>query len=103
MKGYLSFVFITLSVVDHPASAISSKEIANEIRVLVRKRVGTFAALGGIVQGRGMIPKTRSGKTVRRVLRELVENGVHGEFSRKVTVPTTIEDRAVVEMARAKV
>ncbi|KAH8744130.1 putative acetate-CoA ligase [Diaporthe sp. PMI_573] len=103
MKGHLPFVFITLSVVDHPASAIPSEEIANEIRVLVRKRVGTFAALGGIVQGRGMIPKTRSRKTVRRVLRELVENGVHGEFSREVTVPTTIEDRAVVEVARAKV
>lgn len=74
MKGHLPFVFMTLSVVDHPASAVPSEEIANEIRLLVRKRVGTFAALGGIVQGKGMIPKTRSGKTMRRVLRELVEN-----------------------------
>lgn len=50
-----------------------------------------------------MIPKTRSGKTLRRVLRELVENGVNGEFEKKVEVPNTIEDVEVVEVARGKV
>lgn len=50
-----------------------------------------------------MIPKTRSGKTLRRVLRELVENGVHGDFEKSVNVPATVEDRAVVEVARGKV
>ena len=50
-----------------------------------------------------MIPKTRSGKTLRRVLRELVEDAVHGEFDKKVQVPATVEDAAVVEVARAKV
>lgn len=69
----------------------------------MRKQVGAIASLGGIVQGKGMIPKTRSGKTLRRVLRELVENGVRGEFERPVAVPSTVEDAAVVEVARAKV
>lgn len=50
-----------------------------------------------------MIPKTRSGKTLRRVMRELVENAVHGEFDKVVQVPATVEDPAVVEMAREKV
>lgn len=50
-----------------------------------------------------MIPKTRSGKTLRRVLRELVENAVHGEFEREVAVPATVEDAGVVEVARGKV
>jgi len=55
------------------------------------------------VQGKGMIPKTRSGKTLRRVLRELVENAVHGEFAKEVQVPATVEDASVVEVAREKV
>jgi len=50
-----------------------------------------------------MIPKTRSGKTLRRVLRELVENAVHGEFDKEVQVPATVEDAAVVEVAREKI
>jgi len=40
--------------------------------------------LGGGVQGKGLIPKTRSEKTLRRVLRELVENAVHGGFEKEV-------------------
>ena len=50
-----------------------------------------------------MIPKTRSGKTLRRVLRELVENAVHGEFEKEVQVPATVEDAGVVEVARGKI
>lgn len=50
-----------------------------------------------------MIPKTRSGKTLRRVLRELVENAVHGEWEKEVNVPATVEDASVVEVARGKV
>ena len=75
----------------------------SEIQTLVRKQVGPIASLGGIIQGKGMIPRTRSGKTLRRVLRELVENAVHGDFSKAVSVPSTVEDAAVVEVARAKI
>lgn len=51
-----------------------------------------------------MIPKTRSGKTLRRVLRELVENAVErGDFEGKVNVPATVEDGEVVEVARGRV
>ena len=50
-----------------------------------------------------MIPKTRSGKTLRRVLRELVDNAVHGDFDKEVQVPATVEDASVVEVARVKV
>lgn len=50
-----------------------------------------------------MIPKTRSGKTLRRVLRELVENAVHGDFDKEVQVPATVEDAAVVKVAREKI
>lgn len=56
-----------------------------------------------MIRGKGMIPKTRSGKTLRRVLRELLENAVHGEFDKKVNVPSTVEDASVVEVARENV
>ena len=103
LKGQLPFAFITLSAADHPSSAVPEAQLAKEIQDLVRKQVGAIASLGGIVQGKGMIPKTRSGKTLRRVLRELVENGVHGEFDKHVAVPSTVEDASVVDVARAKV
>lgn len=103
LKGQLPFAFITLSTPAHPPSAIPSAAVAAEIQALVRAQVGAIATLGGIVQGRGMIPKTRSGKTLRRVLRELAENAVHGEFDRAVAVPSTVEDAAAVDVARGKV
>lgn len=88
---------------DHPDSATPAASIAKEIQLLVRSRVGAFASLGGIIQGKNMIPKTRSGKTLRRVLRELVENGVYGDFDRTVEVPSTIEDVTAIEVARSKI
>lgn len=103
LKGQLPFAFITLSTDPHPSSAIPSEQVTSEIQNHVRKQVGAIASLGGIIQGKGMIPKTRSGKTLRRVVRELVENAVHGEFEKEVTVPSTVEDSAAVEVARAKV
>lgn len=69
----------------------------------MRKQVGAIASLGGIIQGKGMIPKTRSGKTLRRVLRELVENATKGEYEKEAAVPSTVEDASVVDVARAKI
>lgn len=103
LKGHLPFTFVTLSTAKHPPSAIPSEQLFREIQSLIRKQIGAIAALGGMIQGKGMIPKTRSGKTLRRVLRELVENAVHGEFEKEVGVPATVEDATVVEVARKKV
>jgi propionyl-CoA synthetase len=103
LKGQLPFAFITLSVPDHPSSAIPDKKVSDEIQRQVRNQIGGIATLGGIIQGRNMIPRTRSGKTLRRVLRELVENAVHGDFDKQVTWPATIEDASVIDVARSKV
>ncbi|KAI4104446.1 MAG: hypothetical protein L6R37_003265 [Teloschistes peruensis] len=101
-KGHLPFAFITLST---PSSnpTIPSPHLLKEIQLLIREQIGAIAALGGMIQGKGLIPKTRSGKTLRRVLRELVENAVHGEFEREVQVPATVEDAGVVDVAREKI
>jgi len=69
----------------------------------VRTQIGNIASLGGIIQGKGMIPKTRSGKTLRRVLRELVENAAEGNYDKEANVPATVEDKEVVEVAKIKV
>jgi len=84
-------------------SAIPSAELFKEVNSLVREQIGAIASLGGMIQGRGMIPKTRSGKTLRRVLRELVELGSKGEFEKAVSVPPTVEDGEVVGVARGRV
>ena len=103
LKGQLPFAFVTLSSEPHPASVMPTKELFSEVQDLIRKQVGPIATLGGIIQGKGMIPRTRSGKTLRRVLRELLENGSQGEFKKEVGVPSTVEDRGVVEVARTRV
>lgn len=103
LKGHLPFAFVTLSTADHPVSAIPSLKLFKEIQALIREQIGGIAALGGMVQGKAIIPKTRSGKTLRRVLRELVENAAHGEFDKEVQIPATVEDASVVEVARGKV
>ena len=38
-------------------------------------------------QGDNLIPKTRSGKMLRRNLREIVENAANGEIEKDVSVP----------------
>lgn len=103
LKGHLPFAFVTLSTAEHPGSAVPDGKLFKEVQGSVREQIGAIAALGGMIQGKGMIPKTRSGKTLRRVLRELVENAVHGEFEKDVQIPATVEDASVVEVARGKV
>lgn len=105
MKGHLPFAFVEPANVssseEMPATA--PKELFNDVNQQVRNQIGAIASLGGMIQGRGIIPKTRSGKTLRRVLRELIEHGVEGNFDKEVNIPPTVEDKAVIEAARERV
>ncbi|KAK2807033.1 hypothetical protein FQN50_005607 [Emmonsiellopsis sp. PD_5] len=107
LKGHLPFAFIHLRQPSTPPSqplpATPPPALFNAINALVRDQIGPIASLGGIIQGHNMIPKTRSGKTLRRVLRELVENAVEGRFEEVVSVPATVEDGEVVGVARGRV
>jgi len=100
LKGSLPFAFVTTA---DSAPHTDDAQLLAEIQSLVRSQVGAIATLGGMIRGRGLIPKTRSGKTLRRVLRQLLENAVHGEFDAEVSVPSTVEDIGAVEVAREKV
>ncbi|WEW57911.1 acyl-coenzyme A synthetase [Emydomyces testavorans] len=104
LKGHMPFTFIHLRT--NPSSrlpAMPSREFFTAVNSLVREQIGAIASLGGIIQGQGIIPKTRSGKTLRRVLRELIENAVVGRFDERVSVPPTVEDAEIVEVARKRI
>lgn len=103
LKGHLPFAFVTLSTPIHPESAIPDERFTNDIQKVVRQQIGGIATLGGIIQGKGIIPKTRSGKTLRRVLRELIENAVHEQFGKDIAWPATIEDVSTIDAARDKI
>ncbi|RMZ86137.1 hypothetical protein DV737_g38, partial [Chaetothyriales sp. CBS 132003] len=108
LKGHLPFAFIERAAMSPGEEAANlpaavPDELFKEINGLVRTQIGSIASLGGVIQGKGMIPKTRSGKTLRRTLRELVEAAAQGNYDKEVTVPPTIEDKAVVDVARQRV
>lgn len=103
LKGQLPFAFVTLATLEHLESCTPSDTLFKEVQTSIRKQIGAIASLGGMIQGKGMIPKTRSGKTLRRVLKELVENAVNGDFDKEVQTPATVEDISVVDTARSKV
>ncbi|EWC46101.1 hypothetical protein DRE_04675 [Drechslerella stenobrocha 248] len=104
LKGHMPFAFVTLasSSPENALGATHDDTLFAEINALVRRDIGGIASLGGMICAAGVIPKTRSGKTLRRVLRELVENGSKG-IDRAVAVPATVEDATVVDSARKAV
>lgn len=79
---------------------LSPPALLKELNERIRHSIGAIATLGGCIVAPGIIPKTRSGKTLRRVLKQLLENAIKGDFDGKVEVPATIEDASVVDRAR---
>ena len=70
-----------------------SRELRREILDTIRRELGAFAIVGDLnfVQ---LLPKTRSGKIMRRVLKAVTVGRDPGDI-------TTIEDEGSVEEARA--
>ena len=60
MKGHLPFAFVAPAGApsDDPLPAHPSPELFKEINNMVREQIGSIASLGGMIQGRGMIPKS---------------------------------------------
>ena len=63
--------------------------------------VGRIAVLGGLSTSR--LPKTRSGKTLRRTVKVLLENAAAGKWDAEAPYPPTIEDASVVDEVRKSV
>ncbi len=88
MKGSSVFAFVTLE-----GSHTPSEELKTELKAWVAKEIGALARPDEI-RFTDTLPKTRSGKIMRRLLRELAAGGsVTGDV-------TTLEDFAVLEKLR---
>ena len=84
MKGQAVAAFVTLEMGHKP-----SPELKEELRQWVAKEIGSMAKPDDI-RFTDQLPKTRSGKIMRRLLRELASSGdVKGDV-------TTLEDLAVI-------
>ncbi len=86
IKGQGIFAYVTLNVGVEPTD-----ELKKELVMLVRSEIGPIAAPDAIQWAPGL-PKTRSGKIMRRILRKIAENEFDG-----LGDTSTLADPAVVE------
>jgi propionyl-CoA synthetase len=88
MKGQVprGFVVLKAGVADDP------DEVGRELVARVRDEVGPVAAFKDVTVVGGL-PKTRSGKILRKTMREIADGG-------QPTPPSTIEDPAVLDALR---
>ena len=87
--------FLVLFSVDDPGITLQPDELAEELRKWVAHEIGSFAKPEQI-RFTDALPKTRSGKIMRRLLREIVtSNTVVGDV-------TTLEDLSVVTKLAAQ-
>ena len=86
IKGQGIYAYVTLK-----AGATASETLRRELNQWVRKELGPIAA-PDLIQWAPGLPKTRSGKIMRRILRKIAENdyGNLGDIS-------TLADPAVVQ------
>lgn len=105
MKGQTPFALIVASSsIVSSGQAISSandpkaKEILNSINSHVRTELGPIAQLSAVVIVQ-KLPKTRSGKTLRRSVRAMAENSAEGKND-EIPVPPTVEDMDVVKLCK---
>ncbi len=86
IKGQGIYAYVTLNADTRP-----TEELRKALVLWVRKEIGPFAA-PDVIQWAPGLPKTRSGKIMRRILRKVAENDVSnlGDTS-------TLADPAVVE------
>jgi acetyl-CoA synthetase len=87
LRGEVISAFVVLKAGHQPSS-----EIERELRETVRQELGPVAVIGDIEFVK-MLPKTRSGKIMRRVFKAVVLDRDPGDIS-------TIEDAGSVEEAR---
>ncbi|HEX4133192.1 MAG TPA: acetate--CoA ligase [Bryobacteraceae bacterium] len=88
IKGSAIVAFVTLQIGNEPTD-----DLKNELRTWVGKEIGSLAKPDD-VRFTDSLPKTRSGKIMRRLLRELASGGeVKGDV-------TTLEDLSVLSKLR---
>jgi acetyl-CoA synthetase len=90
IKGQSIFCYVTLE-----SGSVECEELRGDLIDLVVEEIGPIARPKGIVFA-DELPKTRSGKIMRRVLKAIADEGEIGDV-------TTLQDPAVVEELKRKV
>lgn len=87
IKGQGIYAYVTLVAGQEPSEALE-----RELIQLVRKEIGAIAA-PDIIQWAPALPKTRSGKIMRRILRKIAANDLDhlGDIS-TLADPSVVED-----------
>ena len=87
IKGQGIYAYVTLIQGEEP-----TEELRKELVTWVRKEIGPIAS-PDLIQWSSGLPKTRSGKIMRRILRKIAENefGALGDTS-TLADPTVVED-----------
>ena len=87
IKGQGIYAYVTLNVGGEP-----DEELRNELIQWVRKEIGPIAS-PDLIQWAPGLPKTRSGKIMRRILRKVAENdfGSLGDTS-TLAEPAVVQD-----------
>lgn len=87
IKGQGIYAYVTLIAQEEPTEALRKELVA-----WVRKEIGPFAAPDAIHWAPGL-PKTRSGKIMRRILRKIAANEVDGLGDTSTLAdPTVVQD-----------
>lgn len=86
VKGESLYCFVILS-----EGAVFDKNLVDTLRKLVRSRIGAFAA-PDVIQYAPGLPKTRSGKIMRRILRKIAVGDKNIGDTSTLTDPSIVEE-----------
>lgn len=87
VKGETAYIFTVLK-----QGFIPSSELEDELKMHLRKTIGPVVASDATIIFVDMVPKTRSGKIMRRLLKAVVTGAKLGDV-------TTLEDKTAIEEA----
>ncbi|HUO12794.1 MAG TPA: acetyl-coenzyme A synthetase, partial [Caulobacteraceae bacterium] len=96
IKGQGIYAYVTLTVEAEPSEALRAALVA-----WVRREIGPFAA-PDVIQFAPGLPKTRSGKIMRRILRKVAENDIGNLGDTTTLADPTVVDDLVKNRAAAK-
>jgi acetyl-CoA synthetase len=91
LKGQAITAFVTLK--EHATARASTEDLINELKAHVVRKIGAIARPDDIFLTADL-PKTRSGKIMRRLLRDIAEGKTLGDT-------TTLADPAAVARLKA--
>ncbi|WP_288412682.1 acetate--CoA ligase [uncultured Sphingomonas sp.] len=94
IKGQGIYAYVTLNAGDEP-----TEELRTELRQWVRKEIGPVATPDALQFAPGL-PKTRSGKIMRRILRKIAENDTSNLGDTSTLADPSVVDTLVSERIR---